>query len=290
YNPLGITFAEVWGGASALSNFIVDPATSNAVRGGNNVIDKGLFFYDVALVDTPTVSNPDGQEFRLIGAPDHEAFELPALVSGAQSIWHESTGVWLDRQVDLRNQMLMYGTMEQGADLPIANAPTTKAPAGAWAKVLGSWTDRDNAAAVTIQGNTYTFDTGYKQNTFGLLGGLDIGADSVFAPGDAFLIGVMGGYLNSSLDFRASSTNIDYSGGTVGVYTTYLNKGFFADALFKADILTATYEAPSLGVNEEARVRTYGFTLDTGYRFDLPSSLFIEPIATLSYAKTKAND
>src|SRR5690606_13616688 len=162
--------------------------------------------------------------------------------------------------------------------------------AGAWAKVLGSWTDRDNAAAVTIQGNTYTFDTGYKQNTFGLLGGLDIGADSVFAPGDAFLIGVMGGYLNSSLDFRASSTNIDYSGGTVGVYTTYLNKGFFADAMFKSDILTATYAAPSLGVNEEARVRTYGFTLDTGYRFDLPSSLFIEPIATLSYAKTKAND
>src|SRR5690606_14961601 len=55
-------------------------------------------------------------------------------------------------------------------------------------------------------------------------------------------------------------------------------------------VLTATYEAPSLGFNEEARVRTYGFTLDTGYRFDLPSSLFIEPIATLSYAKTKAND
>src|SRR5690606_5651358 len=60
--------------------------------------------------------------------------------------------------------------------------------------------------------------------------------------------------------------------------------------LFKADILTATYNAATLGVSEEARVRTYGFTLDTGYRFELPNSLFVEPVATLSYARTKADD
>src|SRR5690606_115956 len=115
----------------------------------NNVIDKGLFYYDVALVDTPTGTSPNGQEFRLISAPDHEAFELPALVTGAQSIWHESTGVWLDRQVDLRNQRLMAGTMEQGADLPVAYDDGRSG--GVWAKALGSWTDRDNAASLTIQ-------------------------------------------------------------------------------------------------------------------------------------------
>ena len=305
YNAKGIKFAIVNGGAVELDNFIMDEDSANAVRAGRNVIDKGMFFYDIALVPAaPSAPSADiyslaiepevmpelpGDEFRLIGVPDHEAMEMPTLATAAQGIWHDTAGVWLDRQVDLRNQILMAGTMEQGADLPVAADPARK-PGGAWGKVMGSWTSRDNGAALTIQGNDYTYDLGYRQNTFGFLGGLDIGDEDVFASGDTLLFGVMGGYIDSSLDFRASTTSIDYSGGTVGVYATYLNKGFFADALFKADILTATYSAPTLGVEEDARVRTYGFTLDTGYRFELPSSLFIEPVATLSYAKTRSRD
>jgi len=294
YNAEGITFAVVNGGGAELDNFIMDEDSANAVRGGRNVIDKGMFFYDIALVSPSSEMSIfalelPGDEFRLIGVPDHEAMEMPTLATAAQGLWHDTAGVWLDRQVDLRNQILMAGTMEQGADLPVAADPARK-PGGAWGKVMGSWTSRDNGAALTIQGNDYTYDLGYRQNTFGFLGGLDIGDEDVFASGDTLLFGVMGGYIDSSLDFRASTTSIDYSGGTVGVYATYLNKGFFADALFKADILTATYSAPSLGVEEDARVRTYGFTLDTGYRFELPSSLFIEPVATLSYAKTRSRD
>lgn len=248
----------------------------------------------MALVGVPTNANPDREQFRLIGAPDHEAFELSSLVTGAQSIWYETSGVWLDRQADLRNQLGSTEALPEGyvsKDGPVSAPPSNgNVTPGVWAKAVGSWTSRDSGSSFSIHNNNYNYDTSYKQNTYGLIAGIDFGKEDVYTSGDAFIFGIMGGYLNSDLDFKVSSTSADYSGGTVGVYGTYLNNGFFANALFKADFLRMDYNASSMGVSEKSDVNTYGFTLDTGYRFELENKLFLEPVATLSYAKTSMDD
>jgi len=70
------------------------------------------------------------------------------------------------------------------------------------------------------------------------------------------------------------------------VYATYLNSGFFVDALAKVDLLNMDYRAPSLATIQGLNTTTLGFTVDTGYRFNLGANAFIEPVATLSYART----
>ncbi|WP_235818188.1 autotransporter outer membrane beta-barrel domain-containing protein [Brucella thiophenivorans] len=302
YNPEGISIVEVSGLASSITDFTIDPASANAIRGGNHVIDKGLFFYDVALVDVPVPTGtgmaarfaaPGGQEFRLIGAVDHEAFELPVLATGAQTIWNETSGIWLDRQGDLRSQLGNAETLPEGyvsKDGPVTAPPANGVTPGVWVKAVGNWTSRDAGTRYSIANNTYSFDTSYKQNTFGLIGGVDFGTGDVLANDDTLIFGLLGGYLKSSLDFRHSPTSFEYSGGTVGAYATYINKGFFIDTLFKADLLKVEYNTPTLGFDEKPKANTYGFLMDTGYRFELPNELFIEPVATLSYARTSIGD
>ncbi len=72
------------------------PAT---IPNNGGVIDKG--FFDYALIAVQDQGIDDG--FYFVGVPGQEAFQLPSLISGAQSIWHDTTGVRLDRQADLRS-------------------------------------------------------------------------------------------------------------------------------------------------------------------------------------------
>ncbi|MFK8250858.1 hypothetical protein [Ancylobacter terrae] len=283
----GLTYGKYDPGHTA--NFVIDPDSWNYDSKFGGVIDKGLFFYDIVVKDTPD----GGEGHYLVGVPDGEVFELPKFVTGAQSIWHETAGVWLDRQVDLRSYLLnptpgpttTIVTKDSGiVKAPVAVAPESITP-GVWAKAIGSWGSRDSNDSFSAFGGKYQFNTSYDQDTYGFIAGADFGKTDGET---AYLFGVLAGYVTSQLDFDNSPTSGDYSGATVGAYATYINKGFFIDALFKADLLDLDYSAPTLyGYNGETVDSTsIGFTIDTGYRFAWGDKAFFEPVATLAYVQT----
>ena len=131
---------------------------------------------------------------------------------------------------------------EHGRERVLGVVPTDHRPADVsdapvaslWASALGSWTDRDDSASFSVLNQSFEFDMSYSQDIYGFVGG----ADFQTAVGDntSLLFGVMGGYVDSQLDYDESSTSIDTNGGTVGAYAALLSNGFFATVLVKAVI------------------------------------------------------
>lgn len=294
FNLPGILVVDVQNGQTFNNNFVIAPDSPNYDPKFGGVIDKGLFFYDMVTKG----DGAGGTGHYLVGLPDQEVFQLPSLITGAQSIWHETTGVWLDRQVDLRSYLLnptttttTIVTKDRGVvKAPVAGEPTNVTP-GIWGKAIGSWSSRDNTSSYSAYGNTYNFDTGYNQDTYGFMVGADFGKTT---GNTAFLFGVMGGYINSTLDFNELGTSADYTGGSVGAYATYLNGGFFIDGLFKADFLSLDYSAPSLAkfgyVGQSSDVTSLGVVIDTGYRFAWGASAWFEPVATFTYVNSSIDN
>ncbi|WP_188079589.1 hypothetical protein [Xanthobacter oligotrophicus] len=284
-DPTGVTYGKNTPGETA--SFVISSASTNYSAKFGGVIDKGLFFYDLVAI---------GNDQYLVGMPDQEVFELPKLVTGAQAIWHETTGVWLDRQADLRTYLQGTTTtlVTKEGIKTVNGAPSSVTP-GVWGKVIGSWGSRDASDNYAAYGRAYGFDTGYNQNIYGFMAGADFGKEGVFGPNDAVVFGVLGGYVASDLSFSGSPSTADYTGGTVGVYATYINNNWFLDALFKADFLSMDYQAPTLvgagyyGQSPDAR--NYGFVVDTGYRFyKWGATGFVDGLATLSYVNTNISN
>ena len=212
--------------------------------------------------------------------------------------------MWEDRQTEARNRARCsidprdpwcrnLGGM--GADMPVKyKAPPPPPPpvwASTWIKVLGAWTERKVEDAINLgAGGTFAIDLGYRQDTYGIIGGLDVGKQGFFNPYDAVVFGIMGGYLDSKVKFNQLGTTFRYTGGTVGTWGSWMSNGWFVDATGKADFLTLSFNTPIAGlVLPETDVRNLGFIGNVGYRWDW-GRFFSEPIATLTYVKTHIDD
>ncbi|MEN6542638.1 hypothetical protein [Parvibaculum sp.] len=249
-------------GSSSAASFHLD-TTQELYDASIDALDAGLFNYKLVF--------NSGQE-RLISLPGEEASQLPTFLTAAQSIWYD-TSPWLDRQADLRDQ-LKGG---EGSVTP-----------GIWGKALGRWASRDLSQTVSAGGTSITNNVDYDQDTYGFVAGVDTGSSNVLGQGDTLLGGVSAGYVTSDQNFKTSPTTAEYKGAVLGVYGTYLKGGFFIDAMAKANLLTMDYKAPSLGgATASPDVKSYGVEVDAGQRFPLSDSAFIEPLASLTYAKTQ---
>lgn len=268
YNPTGILVAHA-AGDTAAGDFIL----------ADGPIDKGLFFYDL-LFDA---ANGD---HLLVGLPDREVFETLAAVSSSQEIWRETADAWSTRQENLRDVLATRQVVTGVADPGVVE---DNRPMGSlWVSALGSWAERDNEASFSILNGSFEFDTSYQQDIYGMVGGADFRADM---GGDtSMLFGVMGGYVDSKLNFDESSTSIDTNGGTVGAYAALMSGGFFATVLVKADLLNMDYTVGSLAEddNDDANVTTWGVRGDMGYRFG--DSLFVEPMLSVDGISTKIDE
>ncbi|MFD2058519.1 beta strand repeat-containing protein [Mesorhizobium calcicola] len=205
------------------------------------------------------------------------AFELPAGVTGAQDVWLGTTGFWQDRMADLRIEQ----SGVHNADMPEDKLAARMG--GLWARASGDWSNRDSTINYTdpVSLLTGTLDLDRKQRTGAFLGGIDMGLEGV-AGGD-MLFGVMGGYVTSRLDFKATDDSWNYKGGTVGAYATFLNGGFYLDGLVKADFLDV--DINDVGGKASTNATNIGMRLDTGYRVVMGWG-FIEPQASLEWVHT----
>jgi len=228
--------------------------------------------------------------------------QLPVAITAAQNIFNETALMWEDRQTEVRASWRQgwAPVIAAGADLP-TKAPRVVAPASTsfgsvWLKGIGSWTKRDNVVGVSTSfSGDPNVDLGYKQDTYGFIGGLTMGVENLFHPGDAVVGGPMAGYIESKVRFNSNGTTMKFTGGTGGVSLGWLYGGFFVDALAKVDFLTMKTDMPALasagfGGLPNADLWTYGFVGNVGYRWDFRNNFFFEPLGTLVYAKTHFNN
>jgi hypothetical protein len=279
FNPIGIPVVIV-GGNTQIGNFDLPQGP----------IHKGLFDYDLFL-------RPD-KVWVLASGPNQAANQLPRLVSAAQTIWDRTSGMWLDRTADLRSNFLAAPPYcgGAGADLPVKGArracPADEPGVAVWMNGFGDWSKSRGDVSTSVVGQTRTFNVDYDQSVYGFQAGLDW-ASSRRGP-SAWILGVTGGYVGSTVKFDGSVTNAKFDGGSAGVYATYLNRGFFVDALFMANFLTLNYTNQQFAFSglagSHSRLNSYGGHIDTGYRFQMPQGWFVEPQAALQYVTTRFDD
>ena len=206
----------------------------------------------------------------LVSQPGPAAFEAPVLVTAAQDIWY-ATAPWQDRQADLRDSSLLApGSV--GSFTP-----------GVWIKAVGDWTDRTDSIDA---GRGFAFNLGYHQDTYGLVGGVDVANKWANGVG---LIGVGVGYLNSNVDFDSHMGNVSdgrFEGWTASVYATYIEDQFFIDGQVKGDFL----QLHVTGLPGSNDWTSWGGQVESGYRFPLGGSVMLEPVGTLAYVSTDVGD
>ncbi len=258
YNPYGTKVVGATGSLPAGSFFLA-----------NGPIDTGLFTYDLYLNGS--------NEWVLASAPNQTFFELPSLTSAAQSIWHNAAGAWLDRTADLRTAL---NETCAPVSLKDTNTGCAKPASGAWAKVLGSSESRSTNHAFTLMNSTSGYSVNSQLDGGGVIGGYDVIRSTADGSG-IWMVGVMGGYLRSELNFDHSASSADFQSGAVGAYVTYLQGGWFIDGQFMANLGNVKYSGGQ-SVNEHSSLTAIGGVIDAGYRVTRGNA-FIEPGATLSY-------
>lgn len=122
-------------------------------------------------------------------------------------------------------------------------------------------------------------------STFGFQGGVDLTLSGIASNKDGVVIGALGGYLQSHLTMRNSATAIDLRGPVAGVFGSYLNGPYFADLMFRGDILRMDYNDTFTA--QSIDVRNYNVIFNTGFKVNLGgSNAYIEPVTGFEYTRT----
>ncbi|WP_162240239.1 autotransporter outer membrane beta-barrel domain-containing protein [Methylobacterium sp. Leaf93] len=250
-----------------------------------------------------------GSTLSLVSVPNALGQSGPTTVIAARTIAFQGGTAVLDRMTQLRSdvqraagsaptaipQALQYAGLTQYSALvskdPIAPNLVQPAPVPAsnvkpavWARAFGDLERRTGFSSGSFNGVNVGRDLGYSQSTGGVLAGADLVMSGITAPDDGLILGVLGGYTTAAVRLNQNAGNQDYEGGTVGTYATYIKGGFFADAMFKVDLLDLDITGSNLRQN--TGVTNYDVLGNIGYRFDLPNALYIEPTAGLEYVST----
>ncbi len=318
YNPTGITLVKVEGTAATGSSptafnlaGVTSPNSTDVYIQPNSTyplgaIEKGPWIY-------PLIYNTHNDPaFMLVGLPGPFLVQTTAFPTAALNIFDATAATWYDQQESTRNCMrhgfaaagLAYGG---GADLAVkGEAPELPAcRPGVWTKLIGSWTNQGgdiNLGQLGALFNGIQYNTGFHQGTGGALVGVDYAKAELLSREDSLVLSLMGGYINSTASFDApnafatgtpfpaQTTSLSFSGGTIAGSATYMNRGFFADALIKADFLTMDVgNIPSVVTptgSAAAYSNTWGAAGDIGYRFER-GRYFAEPIVSLEWAQNR---
>jgi fibronectin-binding autotransporter adhesin len=278
-----LTVSGVVSGTTAV--VVNNVARSPGVRGAEDIfiIDQG--------------SRPKGDEFRLAGGPINVGFlfydlrpdddgstrwelyetgldqarvdSLGAVVTGLQNVWHAGVNAWHQRMGDL------VSLASAAAETPgAASAPALRG--GVWMRGFGEDAGYDPDSSAD-----------FHQDVAGAQGGID-GVAAGPLGGDSVIAGLLGGYVQSGLTLDHAPDEAVYEGGAAGGYLAYLNSGFHADLLLKADLVTVTYQQG--GLSEDFAARSLGGSIELGYKYDLGRGYYLNPLAQLAYVSGDIDD
>ncbi len=195
--------------------------------------------------------------------------------------------------------------MEYAADLPSARQPavTVAAPAGprpaVWVQGYGDFERREQSQVLNLAQRTQILDNSSKSSTGGVIGGIDILLPGVLGA-DGLLLGLTGGYADTTVKMRATQTEQKLSLASVGVYGAWLLGNFSLGFNAKTDFVrmrqsfvdfadSAPFPAVVNGFSVDGQNYSIGAT--ASYRFDLGAGgWYIEPIAGLDYTRSTYKD
>ena len=266
-NETGIVLVDVSGGESAQGHFVVGPNTPGYSPAFGGSLDKGIFHYVVAYDETT-------QQHKLVSIVGGNTYQAPILAGSAQALWRTSTGTWLGRQADLR------GGLEDGIG------------GGVWLRATAEFADRDIISSSTAGGQTFDFDNTLTENSYAVMGGVDLATGS--GGEQAYVVGLMAGYVHSDVDYEASPNTARFNGGSLGGYASFVSGGLFVDAAVNAHRLTLRQDLPGLnlfpaGSLVSTKLISVGAQVETGWRFPVGAA-FVEPLAGVSYVRSKYDD
>lgn len=256
-------------GSSAADDFALDPDSDGYV-----LTDQGgaLRF---RLFDMFLLYDAEAQAHSLAAVPHVEAFQGTSFGSAAQDIWRATAGSWFDRQADLRSTP---GGLERSR--------------GLWARGGVSVTNRDAVLPLTLLGSSFDQDVNYRQRTSHAVFGADfMGGVS----GDnAWVMGASAGLVRSDSEFDSSSTEAIYAGFAAGLYVSLLFGPWFIDGSVNTNVLDAEVDMPSLQLDDQValtqKLTSVGAQLQSGWRFAMGQSVFVEPLVSVAYVQTKLDD
>jgi hypothetical protein len=291
YNPQNNTCFFEW--CRDGDTFFVSELSPDYVNvSGIGFVRDGMFMW--GITEEPTgqlLANIPDPNFYWEATWGPDAYQQPTLITAAQTAWYETGGVVEDHIYG--NVFPTMGAGGAGADLsypaPEVPVPVAKSHSGAiWGRVTGSWANRDTEVIVDEGEPTeLTFDTGYDQDTYSLLGGLE------FKPGygtmgdSEFRLGVFGGYVGSHVRYDDYGASAKLNGPTVGGYAALVSGGFYVDAEVKGDFLSVDYTTPSTEVS--TRATSVGVLANAGYRMESGNS-FLEPIVSAAFVNTSLDE
>jgi outer membrane autotransporter protein len=161
------------------------------------------------------------------------------------------------------------------ADVPGA-PPSTRMSGGVWLRGFGENADHDPSSGAA-----------FHQSIAATQGGVDGIAQGPFG-GDSVIAGLLGAYVRSDLDLEHMPDRVIYEGGSIGGYLAYLNGGFHADLLVKADLLTLSYRQRALAGDFDAR--SIGGSVELGYKFEIGDGFYLNPLGQLAYVASDIDD
>lgn len=275
----GIPVVEVTGSTNRNDFFL---------KGGP--IETGFFTYDLFF------EPGDPNVFELRSAPGRNAFVLPQLTTAMQDLWHATSDTWFDRTADLR--VALYGAYGapgvalQPEPFKLGPSEAYPAPGGQkayprlWAR--GSFGELNRDDSVTTRFGKANLNRDQRGGDF--QAGIDFGTRDLIAPGDALILGVLGGFVVSELDYDQLAQSFDLTGGQVGAYATYLNGGLFVDTLFKADFVDLEPKN-AVGFSGSLDAHNLGVRVDSGFRFGgFTPGMFFEPLATIGVVDSEIDN
>lgn len=185
-------------------------------------IDAGLFEYDLFFV--PTGSG----RFELRSHAGGGAHVLPQIVTASHQTFHNTSETWFDQSTDLR-VLLAHGSVCEDTAKPaelVRCRELFNVRPGVWARGAGSWLDFDGNAKTKANSRTYRYDLGRNLATWQTESGLDFGTEAVLAPDDILVLGVLGGAVESTLNYNALARSYDLSSLEAGAYATLSTRRF----------------------------------------------------------------
>ncbi|WP_432201869.1 hypothetical protein ACRAQ7_07125 [Erythrobacter sp. W53] len=193
-------------------------------------------------------------------------FEGTKIAENAQALWYRSADAWADQRANSRaNESAGEGT-------PV------------WVVAYGASANRDETFRDRAGLGLNDAALDYSQDFFGLQGGAD------YALGDAFTLGVTGGFLSSTARQDENGNRINFDTLNIGLSASYAAGSFFADALVKFDSISGDLSDPTgAGFNGTLDGQAFGLRAQAGYRFG-DDSFYVEPNAAFDLQKTNLDD
>ncbi|MDX2202561.1 MAG: autotransporter outer membrane beta-barrel domain-containing protein [Hyphomicrobiaceae bacterium] len=191
---------------------------------------------------------------------------------------------------------------------------------GVWARGIAGNVETKTTSTGVLDGSglaspiaatgTQNCKTTIKQSYSGFQLGYDIAVLNRGGSGANWHFGVTGGQVQARLNDATPGTTYTSSTSTpvtltvgdgqltqdtlvpyVGLYTTFTNKGFFADAMVRWDFFRNTFTDPGNGVTSQKGFNANGFALlgNMGQSFALRDGWFVEPSGGLMYSRVSVD-